>query len=135
MNERPPGIRVKWFVADETIGVGKIELLQKIDEFGSISAAARAMGMGYKRAWILLTSLQNGFSAPLVETARGGNQHGGAEVTPLGRELIRRYNAFDMEIKTGFMDVAAWLETVQCEENTDREERADRRSIVRARRG
>ena len=74
--QRTPGIRVKWFVADETIGVGKIRLLEQVGELGSISAAARQMGMGYRRAWFLITSLQRGFNAPLIKTVRGGNMHG-----------------------------------------------------------
>ena len=110
---RPPGIRAKWFVADETIGVGKIRLLEKVGELGSISAAARQMGMGYRRAWFLITSLQQGFDAPLIETVRGGNTHGGAAITELGKELVRRFNAHEAEIKSGFASLSEWLQTVQ----------------------
>ena len=46
-----PGLRLKLFIADETVGVGKIELLEAVDRTGSISAAADAMGMDYRRAW------------------------------------------------------------------------------------
>ena len=45
------------------------------------------MGMGYRRAWFLITSLQQGFNSPLIETVRGGNTHGGAAITELGKEL------------------------------------------------
>ena len=110
---RPPGIRAKWFVADETIGVGKIRLLEKVGELGSISAAARQMGMGYRRAWFLITSLQQGFDAPLIETVRGGNTHGGAAITELGKELVRRFNAHEAEIQSGFASLSEWLQTVQ----------------------
>ena len=110
---RPPGIRAKWFVADETIGIGKIRLLETVGELGSISAAARQMGMGYKRAWFLIASLQKGFNAPLIETVRGGNTHGGAAITELGKELVRRFNAHEVEIQTGFARLSAWLQTVQ----------------------
>ena len=110
---RPPGIRAKWFVADETIGVGKIRLLEKVGELGSISAAARQMGMGYRRAWFLITSLQQGFGAPLIETVRGGNTHGGAAITELGKELVRRFNAHEAEIQSGFASLSEWLQTVQ----------------------
>ena len=112
---RPPGIRAKWLVNNDTIGIGKIELLQKIDECGSISGAARAMDMGYRRAWTLLTSLQQSFAAPLVETVRGGNEHGGAVVTPLGRELIARFAAHEAEIMSGFAETAGWLASVQAD--------------------
>ena len=110
---RPPGIRSKWFVADETIGIGKIRLLETVGELGSISAAARQMGMGYKRAWFLIASLQQGFNAPLIETVRGGNTHGGAAITELGKELVRRFNAHEVEIQTGFAGLSEWLQTVQ----------------------
>jgi molybdate transport system regulatory protein len=110
---RPPGIRAKWFVGDETIGIGKIRLLETVGELGSISAAARQMGMGYKRAWFLIASLQQGFNAPLIETVRGGNTHGGAAITELGKELVRRFNAHEVEIQTGFASLSEWLQTVQ----------------------
>ena len=110
---RPPGIRAKWFVADETIGVGKIRLLEKVGELGSISAVAREMGMGYRRAWFLITSLQQGFDAPLIETIRGGNTHGGAVITELGKELVRRFNVHEAEIQSGFASLSEWLQTVQ----------------------
>ena len=82
---RPPGIRAKWFVADETIGVGKIRLLEKVGELGSISAAARQMGMGYRRAWFLITSLQQGFDAPLIETVRGETRMVGRQSLSLAK--------------------------------------------------
>ena len=110
---RPPGIRTKWFVSDEAIGVGKIRLLEQVGELGSISAAARQMGMGYRRAWFLITSLQQGFNAPLIETVRGGNTHGGAVITELGKELVRRFNAHEAEIHSGFASLSEWLQTVQ----------------------
>jgi molybdate transport system regulatory protein len=112
---RPPGIRAKWLVGDQTIGIGKIELLEKIEQQGSISAAAREMGMGYRRAWTLLDSLQRCFSTALVETARGGNAHGGAVVTPLGRELIQRFAAYQTEIHAHFNEIGDWLQTVQAD--------------------
>ena len=59
-----PGVRTKLFVANETIGVGKIKLLQLVGDTGSISAAARQMGMNYRRAWFLLDSMQSGFGEP-----------------------------------------------------------------------
>ena len=110
---RPPGIRAKWFVADETIGIGKIRLLETVGELGSISAAARQMGMGYKRAWFLIASLQKGFNAPLIETVRGGNTHGGAAITELGKDLVRRFDAHEVEIQAGFAGLSEWLQTVQ----------------------
>ena len=110
---RRPGIRAKWFVADETIGVGKIRLLEKVGELGSISASARQMGMGYRGAWFLITSLQRGFDAPLIETERGGKTHGGTIITDLGKELVQRFKAHEVEIQSGFANLSEWLQNVQ----------------------
>lgn len=80
------------------IGPGRADLLDHIARTGSISAAGKAMGMSYKRAWGLVQALNAGFGAPLVETARGGAAQGGAELTALGRDVLARYRA--MEEKT-----------------------------------
>ena len=75
--EKNPGIRTKLFVANETIGIGKIKLLRLVGETGSISAAARQMGMNYRRAWFLINSMQSGLPT-LLRTERGGKGRGGA---------------------------------------------------------
>ena len=85
---KEPGVRTKLFIADETIGLGKIDLLERLGEVGSISAAARQMGMSYKRAWFLLNSMQSGFREPLFVAKRGGSHRGGTTLTPLGADLI-----------------------------------------------
>lgn len=74
-------------------GPGKAELLARIEEAGSISAAGRAMGMSYKRAWMLVEEMNAAFSAPLVSSARGGAGGGGAQLTPTGAEVLRLYHA------------------------------------------
>lgn len=79
------------------IGPGKIRLLELIDRHGSISAAGRAMGMSYRRAWLLIDSLNRRFRKPLVTTERGGGQGGGAVLTASGRQVIRHYR--DIETK------------------------------------
>jgi len=78
------------------IGPGKADLLQAIARTGSISAAARAMGMSYRRAWLLVDALNAAFRRPLVETAAGGRRGGGARVTELGEEVLRRYRAMEV---------------------------------------
>jgi molybdate transport system regulatory protein len=115
-----PGVRTKLFVANETIGVGKIKLLQLVGETGSISAAARQMGMNYRRAWFLLDSMQSGFSDPLFETERGGKARGGATLTPLGQELIKRYTAHAKLIDSQSSDILVWLLGVQASQPSDR---------------
>ncbi|MGO4851333.1 winged helix-turn-helix domain-containing protein [Phaeovulum sp. W22_SRMD_FR3] len=74
------------------LGPGKADLLRLIAETGSISAAGRAMGMSYKRAWGLVEALNAMFAAPLVLSARGGAQGGGAALTALGAEVLTRYD-------------------------------------------
>lgn len=90
------------------IGPGRADLLELIEQTGSISAAGKAMAMSYKRAWGLVQALNAGFGAPLVETARGGAAQGGAELTPLGREVLDRYRAIeDKTAKAIAGDIAA----------------------------
>lgn len=76
---------------DAYVGPGRADLLELIDETGSISAAGRGMGMSYRRAWMLVQALNDGFGAPLVETSRGGSAQGGAVLTAFGREILARY--------------------------------------------
>ena len=77
------------------IGPGKAELVEHIAETGSISAAARAMGMSYRRAWQLVEALNRACREPVVLTAIGGRRGGGAEVTPFGRKLVRLFRAME----------------------------------------
>jgi molybdate transport system regulatory protein len=73
------------------IGPGKIALLEQIGASGSISAAGRALGMSYRRAWDLVADMNSNFGARLVETSAGGPQGGGAGVTEAGLRLIAQY--------------------------------------------
>ena len=73
------------------LGPGRVDLLELIAETGSISEAAKRMGMSYKRAWSLVQALNEGLGAPWVGRARGGAAQGGAVVTEAGREVLRRY--------------------------------------------
>ncbi len=77
------------------IGPGKADLLAAIERTGSISAAARQMGMSYRRAWLLVEAMNSAFREPLVETLTGGEGGGGARVTKLGEEILRRYRAME----------------------------------------
>ncbi|HEV8259312.1 MAG TPA: winged helix-turn-helix domain-containing protein [Burkholderiales bacterium] len=89
-----PQIRIMFRKAI-AMGPGKADLLQAIGETGSISAAARRMKMSYRRAWLLVDTMNQCFDGPLVETATGGNQGGGARVTELGEAVLRRYREMD----------------------------------------
>jgi molybdate transport system regulatory protein len=77
------------------IGPGKAALLESVHSSGSISAAARAMGMDYKRAWHLIDSLNQAFKTPAVERTTGGAGGGGAALTPFGEELLTRYRKLE----------------------------------------
>lgn len=81
------------------LGPGKIDLLRAIDAQRSISAAARAMGLTYKRAWLLIDSLNQGFGRPVVVATTGGRGGGGAALTPLGQALVARYAALEASVE------------------------------------
>jgi len=72
------------------MGPGRADLMQLIAETGSISEAARRMGMSYKRAWGLVQALNEGFGVLLIETSRGGKEQG-ASLSRAGREVLERY--------------------------------------------
>jgi molybdate transport system regulatory protein len=77
------------------MGPGKAELVEQIAKTGSISAAARAMRMSYRRAWQLVEALNRDFRQPVVATAIGGKRGGGARVTPFGHRIVRLYRAME----------------------------------------
>ena len=77
------------------MGPGKADLLRAIDETGSISAAARQMEMSYRRAWLLVDTMNQAFKSPVVVTLTGGKAGGGAAVTEFGKEVLRRYKAME----------------------------------------
>jgi len=87
-----PGLSHLRITLSETfyIGPGRADLMELIAETGSISEAAKRMGMSYKRAWSLVQALNEGFGAPLVESVRGGKEQG-ASLTPAGWEVLERY--------------------------------------------
>jgi molybdate transport system regulatory protein len=82
------------FSADTSIGPGKIGLLEQIEQSGSLSAAARELKMSYRRAWLLLTSVNTSFSEPAAELSVGGIEGGGARLTAFGRKLVADYREF-----------------------------------------
>ncbi|WP_088346847.1 MULTISPECIES: LysR family transcriptional regulator [Rhodomicrobium] len=87
-------LRVK-FGERAFLGPGKIQLLELIEERGSISAAGKAMGMSYRRAWLLIDGLNAVFVSPLVVKQTGGSGGGGAMLTDLGREIVARYRRIE----------------------------------------
>ena len=77
------------------MGPGKAELIERIAATGSISAAARDMGMSYRRAWQLVEALNVAYKEPVVVTAVGGQKGGGARVTPFGNRLAAEFRAME----------------------------------------
>jgi len=73
------------------IGPGKVDLLEAIDSAGSIAAAARARGMSYRRAWLLIDEMNRSLRQPVIEAKTGGAHGGGAQLTATAREVISRY--------------------------------------------
>ncbi|GLH69753.1 hypothetical protein GETHPA_12860 [Geothrix rubra] len=87
-------LRLRLYLGEEiALGPGKADLLEAIRDTGSIAAAGRAMGMSYRRAWLLVDTMNRCFRHPLVATERGGAARGGASLTPLGAEVLVRYRA------------------------------------------
>jgi molybdate transport system regulatory protein len=82
------------------MGPGKADLLAAIESEGSISAAARAMGMSYRRAWLLADTMNQSFREHLVEAAPGGSRGGGARLTPFGRDVLARYRQMEAKART-----------------------------------
>jgi molybdate transport system regulatory protein len=82
------------------IGPGKIQLLESIQACGSISAAGRAMGMSYKRAWDLVDEINRICRRVAVERQIGGKNGGGAILTPFGRSLVVRYRKIERSVES-----------------------------------
>lgn len=98
MSDDTPRLRLRiLFGSDAMLGPGKADLLEGIRDSGSISAAGRAMGMSYKRAWSLVEEMNAAFRAPLVESARGGAKGGGAWLTGTGEQVLTAYRAIEAE--------------------------------------
>lgn len=79
------------------LGPGKADLIEAIAAQGSISGAARSMGMSYRRAWLLVDEMNRCFDPPLVETLRGGGLERGARVTETGLVVLEAYREMERE--------------------------------------
>lgn len=97
------------------LGPGKVELLEQIAAFGSISAAARGMEMSYKRAWDLVEEMNHMFGKPLVSAQTGGKHGGGARLTPVGLAVVSRFRAIERAAKAA---AEKQLEALQAEVGT-----------------
>lgn len=87
------------FGAHGALGPGKVRLLEFIDRHGSITAASQAMGLSYRRAWLLVEGVKQAFRQPVIATRHGGNRGGGAGLTPFGREIVRAYRTIESQAR------------------------------------
>ncbi len=95
-------LKLQLYCGDEiAIGPGKADLLEAIAREGSISGAARAMGMSYRRAWLLVDTMNRCFREPLVETHPGGGKNAGAKLTPEGEQALAAYRALAAQVERG----------------------------------
>lgn len=85
------------FGPGQAVGPGKIRLLEAIRDHGSISKAGRALGMSYRRAWMLIDNLNQCFREPVVTAQHGGPRGGGASLTAFGATLVEQYRAIEAE--------------------------------------
>ncbi len=111
------------------LGRGKVQLLLAIREHGSLSAAARSMGMSYRHAWILIDELNRSFADPVIVSTMGGPHGGGAQLTPWGAELVDRFDAMQKAAEAALADHIRALEAHAAE--SDAPQRATRRSRSR----
>lgn len=90
-------------------GPGKAELLRHIAETGSISEAARRMGMSYNRAWLHIKQANLSFTSPLVESTRGGKAGGGAVLTATGQKVLKLWSSLEEEAQAATARTRAGL--------------------------
>ncbi len=90
----PAKLRIQ-FGPEIAMGPGKADLLEAIAETGSIAAAAKRFGMSYRRAWLLVDTMNRCFREPLVAAGTGGSGGGGAVVTAFGLEVVARFRALE----------------------------------------
>ena len=112
----PLKVKVQLFWGEwHAMGPGKAELLEAIGREGSVPAAARAIGMSYRKAWMLIDRMNSAFAAPLVLSRKNGGPPNGAVVTDLGREVAAAFRAVEADVRAAAeasprrQALAAWL--------------------------
>ena len=109
MTDTPlPRLRLRVHFGPTMLGPGKADLLELINQTGSISAAGRAMKMSYKRAWTLVDEMNSAYTAPLVISARGGPDGGGAYLSETGHAVLSHYRTMMERVEAATeTDIAA----------------------------
>ena len=118
-------IRIRIYLGDgHSVGPGKVQLLEAVRELGSISAAARSMGMAYRHAWEMIDDMNQCFRSPVVTGTSGGRAGGGATLTPFGEEVVRRFRAMEKRARKAMArDVEALDREVLAAETSPRRSR------------
>ena len=88
------GLTLRLFDEEKFFGPGVAELLHRVDELSSIRKATQSMGMAYSKAWTILRRAESALGFPLLTTATGGKEGGGAALTPEGRQFLEKYDSF-----------------------------------------
>ncbi len=97
---KTPKVRFRIDFSPEcSIGIGKIEILEAISRSGSLSQAARELGMSYRRAWLLLEDMNSGFDQPVTHASVGGRGGGGVVLTDFGERLIDGYRQLESRMQ------------------------------------
>ena len=131
-------IRIRIYLGDgHSVGPGKVQLLEAVRQLGSISAAARSMGMAYRHAWELIDDMNQCFRSPVVTGTSGGRAGGGATLTPFGEEVVKRFRAMEKRARKAMArDVEALdREVAQAEAPARRSRPPTKRSPSGARQG
>lgn len=86
-----------WIEADGNIllGEGRVSLLKAIENTGSLTKAAKSLGMSYKKAWSLIDAVNKRAEKPVTTSSIGGKGGGGAELTPYGKSLVNVYETIN----------------------------------------
>lgn len=100
------------------LGYGRVILLERIKEYGSLSQAARSMEMSYKHAWDLLNSMNRQAGCKLVESVRGGKSGGGAVLTPAGEKAILLFREYHARFNDVLDAMTAQFEEMLCTEKS-----------------
>ena len=103
LRKKRPQVRIL-IGAATALGPGKVRLLVAITETGSISGAARSMKMSYRRAWMLVDAMNRSFAGDLVTTVTGGKGGGGARITDLGLDVLKRYHEMEAKAEASVRD-------------------------------
>lgn len=102
VSDQSPRLFIRVMIGkDGKLGPGKVALLEGIAEHGSIAKAAAAMKMSYRRAWLLVKATEELVGKPVIETAIGGAEGGGARLTKAGRAVVAAYREIEREAASG----------------------------------